>query len=123
MPEARISPVAKFIWHRPRAEFASMLTTERQASTFPGCKGFDEKEQVLGSLSMARPTEEAQTLFNSAEHSFGQASMHIMNLTSLNADQMVFRLTQALDDHSVGCATMCRGLKKLAVAIHQVYQK
>jgi hypothetical protein len=72
---------------------------------------------------MARPTEEAQALFNNAERCFGQASLHIMHANSLNADQMIFRLTQALDDHSEGCAEMCRGLKKLAVAIHQVYEK
>jgi hypothetical protein len=123
MPEARISPVAKFIWGPTRRRIRKHVDDGAPSQYFPGCKGFGEKEQVLGSLSMARPTEEAQALFNSAEHSFGQASLHIMNVTSLNADQMVFRLTQALDDHSVGCANMCRGLKKLAVAIHQVYQK
>ena len=58
----------------------------------------------------------------SAMSRFGQAAQHVhtAGVMSLGADQMVFRLTQTLEDLSLGCLDMSMGIKNLAEAIQKL---
>jgi hypothetical protein len=102
---------------------ASMLTTARQARTNSWIRSRNfVKTGCSRRLNMSISTEKAIKDLLSAMSRFGQAAQHVhtAGVMSLGADQMVFRLTQTLEDLSLGCLDMSMGIKNLAEAIQKL---